>query len=129
MQREDVVAYTVCIFLHSALETYYLYAMRRLECGHIFCETCLERRFIKTRVDFYHRNTVLEGTSEHPLANDWNSPFYTCPGCGRRVVRPPTMCYPLRALVRYVASRTNTSPEAAGLTDGYMHRDWRDFFT
>ena len=84
------------------------------ECGHAFCQTCLQDWFGSAHAQFmaahpgYNANLPLYAYHQHQLPR----PQYTCPSCREPVKNRPVEDFTLKALVRTLAAATGeNSPQ------------------
>ena len=103
------------------------------ECGHIFCQSCLQDWFSTTLAQFMNANphyninqaqniphlqTIFQTLIHHPQAATHSqvtgmlanllppTPRYTCPTCRESVRTRPTEVFALKAIVRVISAAT-----------------------
>jgi len=87
------------------------------ECGHIFCQTCLQEWFNTTLAHFlaihpdYNGNNPMRQAFPH-LPAHLQAPEYTCPTCRTIVQNRPVEVFVLKALVRTIATAAGESSPA-----------------
>jgi len=89
------------------------------ECGHIFCQTCLQEWFNTTLAHFLatHPHYDANNPMYHlrafphmpPPAAYQQAPQYTCPTCRATVQNKPVEVFALKALVRTIAAAAGES--------------------
>jgi hypothetical protein len=92
------------------------------DCGHIFCQTCLQDWFNTTLTHFlathphYDVNNPMRHLQAFPHALQaaayQQAPQYTCPTCRATVQNRPVEVFALKALVRTVATAAGESSPA-----------------
>lgn len=114
------------------------------DCGHAFCQSCLQNWFTKTKAEFMAANPqnnpqqlhnaaslthLMQNLVQNPhLAQHQHfmnmflqflppQPTYTCPTCREPVRSRPTEVFTLKSLVRTICAATGeTSPQKKGST-------------
>jgi hypothetical protein len=83
------------------------------ECGHIFCQTCLQEWFSTTLAHFLatHPNYDANNPMRHIQAFP-HLPRYTCPTCRTTVQNRPVEVFALKAIVRTIAAAAGESSPA-----------------
>ncbi|KAI0041166.1 hypothetical protein FA95DRAFT_1565669 [Auriscalpium vulgare] len=117
---EDVVLCEICT---AKMWTPFLMP----DCGHTFCETCIDDWFTTIRTKHLATNPHL---SEQILLTlpPAERPAYTCPACRTAVRTFPVECFTLKSVVRIVADAVGESspPKSApGVKQGGI---WGGFF-
>lgn len=98
----------------------------RLQCGHVYCQDCVHRWFLKQQQDFMLDNPGLDGIFDPD--GELPHPFFSCMGCGGRILLAPAECVPIASLVRAVTSRAEAGIPISVKLDGYQRHDWSTFF-
>ncbi|KAJ3712089.1 hypothetical protein DFJ43DRAFT_1167160 [Lentinula guzmanii] len=95
-----------------------------LECGHTYCQSCLQNWFSQTLVQHmtahpnHNPNQPPHGAEMHLAYGQYYhympQPQYTCPTCRKQVRNPPVENFNLKKVVRAVASvQGEASPKKA----------------
>ena len=88
------------------------------ECGHIFCQACLQDWFNTTLAHFlathpdYDANHPMRHVQAFPHLAHMQIPQYTCPTCRTTVQNRPVEVFALKTLVRTIATAAGESSPA-----------------